>query len=182
MKGRLLVIGVASLAPGIPDGLLLDRPHRREDPRRHVFAFCSTDGTVGILFQKPRGVGLRHVRLVWFVYPNVDRLHESRATAGDDFDLDAEILDGVRDAPQQMNLEGVEEQNGDHASWRGCDVGREDMLHPMEHHLFVEPRLLLNGVKVPLGMIGKLFCVNSPPLSRPCRQQMGEESSRMLSL
>ena len=37
-------------------------------------------------------------------------------------------------------------------------------INPLEHHLLVEPRLLLNSVKVPLGMIGKLFCVDSPPL------------------
>ena len=164
MKGRLLVIGVASLAPGIPDGLVRDRPHRLEDPRRHVFAFCSADGKVGILFQQPRSVHLRHVGLVRLVDPNVDRLHESSATARDEFDLDAKTLDGVGDAPKQMHLERVEEENGDDADWCGCDVGSEDMLHPMEHHLFVEPRLLLDGIDSALGMLGQLALVDRPPL------------------
>ena len=164
MKGRLLVIGVASLAPGIPDGLVRDRPHRLEDPRRHVFAFCSTDGKVGILFQQPRSVHLRHVGLVRLVDPIVDRLHESSATARDEFDLDAKTLDGVADAPKQMHLERVEEENGDDADRCCCNIGCKNMLNSMEHHFLVEPGLALDGVNSTLGMLGQFTLVNCPPL------------------
>ena len=50
---------------------------------------------------------------------------------------------------------------------------------PLEHHLLVEPRLLLNGVKVPLGMlIGKLFGVDSPAICALVDNKWGKNHPR----
>ncbi len=79
-------------------------------------------------------------------------------------------LDLVDDGPHHVHGEGVTEQEGDD-SWGGsCNVRREDLINPLQHDVFREPRFWMNLVDCIGGKGGELasFDYASP---FPCGQR-----------
>jgi hypothetical protein len=56
-----------------------------------------------------------------------------RCSRRDNLELDAETLDGVGDAAKEMDLERVQEQDGDDSDRGRGDIWLEDIIDPIEH-------------------------------------------------
>ena len=159
---RLLVVRIASLVPGILHCLLQETHHCLKDPTRHVFAFRSADWLVWILIHQEFHVDLPHLCLVWLIDSHVNWLHKSGATARDEFNLDAKHMNCIGNAHGQMNLEGIEVEDGDDANRSHHGIRCKDLPHPLEHHILVELHLVLGGVCCAGGMIRQLAPVDCP--------------------
>ena len=120
------------------------------------------DGEVRVLPQHPCGVFVPHLCFKCLVISDVDRLHESRAAGGDVLDLYAETLDGVDDRRHHVAGQLVEEEKGDDPRRRLGRPRSKDDLDPVEHHLLVEPRLLVDAVEGAVGECRELPLSNPP--------------------
>ena len=112
--------------------------------------------------KEPLRVDLPHVRLEWLVN-SVDWLHETGAAGRDNLELDAEPLDG--NAAKEMDLERVQEQDGNDSDRGRGDVWLENIINPIEHGGLVEPCLGLHHIFQSLGMVMDLVGGNT---AMPC--------------
>ena len=117
------------------------------------------------LFEEPLRVDLPHVRLEMLVNSDVDWLHETGAAGRDNLELDAETLDGVGNAAKEMDLERVQEQDGNDSDRGRGDIWLEDIINPIEHGGLVEPCLGLHRIFHSLGMVTDLVGGNT---AMPC--------------
>ena len=91
------------------------------------------NGCVHILFKEPLRVDLPHVHLEWLVSSDVDWLHETGAARRDNLELDAETLYGIGDTAKEMDLERVQEQDGNDSDRGRGIVWLENIIDPIKH-------------------------------------------------
>ena len=123
------------------------------------------NGCVRILSKEPLRVDLHHVGLEWLVDSDINQLHETGAAGRDNPKLDAKTLDGVGNAAKEMDLERVQEQDGNDSIGGCCDVRCKNLLNPIEHGELVELCLELQCVDHSLGMVTDLAGGNT---ATPC--------------
>jgi len=110
-------------------------------------------------------VDLPHIRLEWLVNSNVDLLHKTSAAGRDNLELDAETLDGNGNAAKEMDLERVQEQDGNDSDRGRGNVWLEDIIDPIVHGGLIEPCLGLHCILHFLGMVTDLACGD---MALPC--------------
>ena len=76
--------------------------------------------------EKPLGVDLPHVCLERLVNSDVDWLHKTGAAGRDNLKLNSKTLDGVGDAAKEIDLERVQEQDGNDSDRGRGNVWLED--------------------------------------------------------
>ena len=87
---------------------------------------------------------------------NIYRLAESSASTWDVLHLHTKLLDHLHYRCHHVTLVHVEDQDGVDMIRSCCDIQRQHLVHPHDHHLLVHPGSFLALVKVGCWAIARL--------------------------
>ena len=123
------------------------------------------NGCIRILFKEQVRVDLPHVCFEWLVSSDADWLHKTGAAGRDNLELDDETMDGIGNTAKEMDLEQVQEQDGNDSGRGRGDVWLENIIDPIKPGGLVEPCLGLHCIFHFLGMVTDLAGGNT---AMPC--------------
>jgi hypothetical protein len=165
------------LAPRIMDCLRANLLLGGKDPLNNVAASCFLDRRIRVLSHQPVVVLALYLRLERLVVAHVDGLNKAGAAGGDELYLHPKRLDLLDNAAHHVDAEGVKEEEGDDADGGRRNVGRKDIVNPLEHDFLHEPRLWLTLVDS-VSRIGREFAaLNRRPLLT-CATQRREDKEK----